>query len=249
MQSQSILTLLSVCVLFTACSLKTEKVKVEPIKFDPIVINGLEGFDFGGQPGAISLNGKLVKEDGSMIDQVSLRQELGKPADKIQIKPENRPKLNSKIEGQQTVASKTGKYMNLNCNLKDDPRIEGLEEYLKVDTSQGEGEKKDSVVSTYTVDKAFLCGNIETKDSYLMIDAPQIYLSNLNLIQRKTLGAVWLTSNELHLEGKNSILTIGESSNLAFLYSAASISITVHTEIKGSGQLFLESIGGDLIKK
>lgn len=96
--------------------------------------------------------------------------------------------------------------------------------------------------------KIFICNSHAISQSFVTISADQIFLYNANLSIHSAIGSLSILSNELIIEGNNSIKTSGIDMAINVL-QAPSLELLVRTQMRGEGILAFESAGGNCVQK
>lgn len=143
--------------------------------------------------------------------------------------------------------SSFGKYLNIGCDLKNDSRIEGLTE-LKNEPNEF-GITDTFGVASSLVDRIFICGKVDVKETVTVISANEIYLKDVQLLKEKSLGLISINTDLLSLDGNNLILTSGFDDVSPGFLSAPSIKLAVYEKVEGTGLLEFKSIGGNAVTK
>ena len=224
--------------------------KIEEIRKDSDRLT--EMLHQGGQPGIITLNGVVVTDTDKLDSRITLSQTtgltrtgsataLGKDLLVLNsLKAEDIEKINEnskKLEDERT-------YLNLGCELAES-EIAGLTEV----TANSNVVSNTAVMPLPSVSRVFICGEHDFSEKIVLkISASEIMLKDASIKMLKNPGGIGLTAKTLVLIGKNKISTVGQNDS-GILYSAASINLTVTTEIYGDGSLSLESKGGNNIEE
>lgn len=241
------LILIAAVVGLSACTKKIEYTPPElnfEIKYGDILKDAMKGMEAGGQPGVISLNGVVVKSDGTPDNRISLEQTVGKSVEKTEILPASLPHLNANFRRKEgDKPSKLDTYLNVGCHLEGDSRIEGMKE-----SKNKQDINKDIPLfgaAAMMVDKVFICGKVDVTERIVLIYANEVYLDNVLLTMYNNTGSFTVISDILSVEGKNLISTSGVSDSMASLLSGPSITLDIFERFVGSGDLKLKSAGGD----
>ena len=208
----------------------------------------IEMLQQGGQPGTITLNGVVVMDTEKLDSRITLSQTTGLTRtgsatalakDLLvlnSLKAEDIEKINEKskkLEDERT-------YLNLGCELAES-EIAGLTEV----SANSNVVSNTAVTPLPSVSRVFICGEHDFSEKIVLnISASEIMLKDASIKMLKNPGALGLSAKTLVLVGKNKISTVGQNDS-GILYSAASINLTVTTEIYGDGELSLESKGGN----
>lgn len=241
------ITILSLALGLFSCNVKKTEYTPPDIKVDLKYEEILKSLRTGGQPGEISLSGVTVESDGTISKRISIEQSVGKSEEETKLSEKSKPKLNSLLKRKDDYKPTTlGKYLNVGCDLKGDFRIEGLEEQKNKPNEFGITDVFGAAASM--VDKIFICGKVEVFEAVVLLNANEIYLNDADLRKEKQIGLVNITTDNLILEGKNTIFTSGVSDSTASFLSAPDIKINVYNILGGTGELKLASQGGDYIK-
>lgn len=236
--------LLSLALVVTGCAEKKTEYKPPEIKFDFKYDEILNSLKSGGQPGEISLNGKVVKSDETADERISIEQSAGASEKKTEISAKSLPKLNPELKRKDDYKpSKTETYLNLGCDLKDDSRVEGMTESKNKPDKSGKIDKFGAVASV--VDKIFICGKVDTLENFVVLNANEVFLDNAEIIMDQPIGLFSITADVLSIEGKNLISTKGLSDSSASFMPAPSITLNIFEKVIGVGELKLKSAGGD----
>ena len=131
-------------------------------------------------------------------------------------------------------------YINMGCSDLNSADIEGLTEEIAKPLT-------DSVLSI-SAKKIFICGSHSITQSFVTISADQILFYNAKFSIQSAIGSLSVLSNELIVEGKNSLKTSGVDMTINVL-EAPSLDLLVRTQLRGEGTLSLESIGGNCVQK
>lgn len=230
-----------------SCS-KKEDYKAPDIKIDQKYEDILKSLRSGGQPGEIILGGAAVDSDGSANDKISIEQSVGKSDEDTKLSERSTPKLNSDLKRKDDYKpSSLGAYLNVGCDLTGDSRIEGLKEQKNKPNEFGITDTFGAAASM--VDKIFVCGSVDLKESVVVLNANEIYFQDAELKKENQIGLISITADTLVVEGKNLISTSGLSDSSASLISAPDIRLNVYDQLGGTGELKLVSKGGDYIKR
>jgi hypothetical protein len=199
----------------------------------------------GGQPGEIILNGKCVKAEGVLDDRISLEQTVGDSDQPAEIYEPNKPKLNPNIKRKENYTpSRFETYLNIGCDLKDSLDIQGMKEAKIKQNDLRTTDIFGSVSSS--VDKVFICGKVDVKEAFVNINANEVFLNNAEISMINGMQSIFsLASDRLSIEGANLISTTGISNGVFSFMDAPAIKISVFEKIIGTGNLKLNSKGGD----
>jgi hypothetical protein len=236
--------------LFSCHFKKTEvekpKVSIETDRKIEILSNSLV---FGGQPGAIYLKGLAAKADDSgPVERITIEQSVGASSVQTTIEKERLPKFKAAIQRSENYKpSKFDAYLNVGCDLENDPRIAGMKE-------EKNKPNKDGQIDTFgnaamMVDKIFICGSVVVNDALAVLNVNEVYLDNADINMQMIASFFHIKADLLSLEGKNQITTRGMSGSAASFVPASSITLEIFENLTGTGTLNLKSIGGDYYKE
>lgn len=208
----------------SACIPKKYEYTSPNVKVDTKSEDVLKSLKAGGQPGEIALNGVVLNSDGTLDKRISIEQSVGTSSEKTELSACSLPKFNPDLKRKEDYKpSKFDTYLNVGCDLKDDLRIEGMNESKNKPNEAGIIDTFGAVASM--VDKIFICGKVEVNESVAILNANEIYLENAEISMSMPMGMFSVTSDILFIDGENLISTKGASDSAAFLLSAPSIKL------------------------
>lgn len=206
----------------------------------------------GGQPGKITVSGVMVQLDGEekkLDSRFQTKQVLGKndnldPAVvTVHIADANKTALKTSEEAQlkavELADDAKGFYVNLGCKMEEltEEQIGSLQEKV---VKAVETEDKLKFLNI-TAEKVFICGEQSLSDlNSFSVKASHLELIDAKVSYRSLLGYINLQANQLSLVGKN-LFGVYATNDLF----APTLNLAVSEEVKGEGELLLESVGAD----
>jgi hypothetical protein len=247
MKSIQCLVLVSFIFGLSACLETKSEYKAPEVKIDQKFDDILKSMKKGGQPGQIILNGVVVNLDGTLDQRISVEQVVGTSAEKTEILEGNLPKLNPDLKRKDDYRpSKHETYLNVGCDLTDDPRIAGMTEEKNKPNDDGTVDIFGAAASM--VDKIFICGKTESDRTMEVLNANEIYLNNAEILMKTPLGGIYIITDFLSIEGKNLISSSVEASSISSSLQASNIQLNIYEKFVGNGDLALKSVGGNYVK-
>ncbi|MFN3454218.1 MAG: hypothetical protein ACK41T_04605 [Pseudobdellovibrio sp.] len=208
-----------------------------------------------GEPGDISISGIIVKKDGDQFlldERITTEQTIGQKCttqDKTETSNNEKKSLritfSTKSLGPVSESIKNSNtYFNVGCDQIPQSDIEGL-----VFDENSDNIKIDKIVFSVNAKKVFICDTTGLQQGLISINAESLYLKDVTLNIKKSIGLVFINTEKLHLYGDNLIATSNSTDELLSHLQAPNIHLSVDQEIHGEGKLKLKSTGADCLEK